>query len=388
MSWTFLVIRVSNETALRSGGLALWFFKIMCKRAGVYLYMVKQMRCKGLTLRNLKCRRKANPNSIFCAVHKNQSCNLEMHKPSKEDVDNCIFSLTERYKGELLGRGDYGLTYMFGNNLVVKITKLEPSWFKEACIAYDLGHLGISPKVHRIFQCGGNGFIIMEKVTTLPHLKVTCQEDASELIQASSDIVRFVIVDEDGFPAAYMDNLNNISRKNQYAFIRILETMIDNEFIHMDNHIDNWGFSNNTPLLFDFGFTQKRNKMSRRWALCFSLFQIIEHATETSMYSNEFYRVANACITDMYIWGRPESGGNIMAGLEEIKESDMNFLKRITTESLESEVESPDLKAGSLAYMKLLSQGRHKYVEDYIYRIRNPKAIASKAIIRLVQSFK
>ena len=286
-----------------------------------------------------------------------------------QDVDECI------HQGAVAGKGEQGITYACSPDAVVKVTSLvdkkaESSWLNEARVGQELGRLKIAPKVFRYFVSGKNGIILMERLTTLKTQKIKLKKKVMDLIKKNTpDIVRYQLPKDD------IDDLRNIPSKDQLGFISVLEKMIDHGYIHMDNHVENIGYIKNHPVLFDFGFTQKRNKLNKRWALCFSIFQIIEYCPVNIIEQTQFYRVVTACINDTYIWGHPESG--MVIPLKELKNNEelLPFLKRVTKESLNDL--SPDLKAGSLVYAKLIVQenrhgGSFKDLLDYIYIIRDP----------------
>ena len=105
-----------------------------------------------------------------------------------------------------------------------------------------------------------------------------------------------------------VDDLRNITPEHQLGLVSALEKIIANGYVHMDNHIENLGYIQNHPILFDFGFTQYRPSLDKRWALCFSIFQILEYCPESIVADTVLYRVASACVNDSYVWGKPKSG--------------------------------------------------------------------------------
>ncbi len=110
-------------------------------------------------------------------------------------------------------------------------------------------------------------------------------------------------------PVQTLDDLSAMSRAHQQAYVQALEAMIDRGYIHMDNHVGNLGTIAGRPVLFDFGFTQKRAGMDRRWALCFSVFQILEHCPPQILKGTLFYRVVAGCL-----YGGPRERGARPAG--------------------------------------------------------------------------
>ena len=358
-------------------------------------------KCSGVTKTGVRCERNVGKEGDYCTTHKNQGafktqqsgrlCELSRYTPSNTEIDNCIFTVTQRHKGEFLGKGEQGAAFVF-DNLVIKVTALnnamdEKVWFDEACKGRDLGDLDIAPKIYRYFICGKNGFIVMDRLLTVKSRKVKSHEEAFTLMRSKpSDVVRYKIVDSES-----IDDLRGLTREQQLGFISVLETMLNNGYLHMDNHIDNLGFIAGRPIAFDFGFTQKRARMDRRWALCFSVFQILEHCPVGILEGTEFYRVATACLNNTYEWGRPESGTAIP--LTELADpaKELPFLTRITKEALATGEMSPDLKVGSLAYAKIIGQeNREGPGLDLIYLIRNPTNTegVGKAVIKLAESLK
>jgi hypothetical protein len=328
--------------------------------------------CKGYTKLGNSCKKTVEHEEDFCYLHENQKKKTKdsvKKKILKEDILKCI------QNGKVIGKGEQGITYAFSPDLVVKVTSLidkksESSWFEEARIGQELGKLKIAPTVICFFVTGKNGIILMERLKTLNTQKIQLKQTVVDLIKKNtSDIVRYQLPQED------IDDLRKIPSKDQLGFIDVLEKMIDHGYIHMDNHVENIGYIKHRPVLFDFGFTQKRNKLNKRWALCFSLFQILEYCPVKFLEQTEFYRVATACMNDTYSWGHPNSGKVIP--LKELKNNEdvRPFMKRVTKESL-TDI-SPDLKAGSLVYAYVIvKENRHggsfKDLFDFIYIIRDP----------------
>jgi hypothetical protein len=377
-------------------------------------------KCSGITASGAACGRNVAKEGDYCTAHKDQGlsrkisqlqiksqgqkaqaqgrnsqkCELKRYTPSDTEIDNCIYTVTEKHKGAFLGKGEQGAAYVF-ENLVIKVTELKTAtdenvWLDEACKGQELGALGIAPKIYRYFVCGKNGFIVMDRLTTIRAKKTKSEAQTAELMKrGQSDVVRYKEVDAEGNTIDVIDDIRNLTREQQWGFVTALETMIDNGYLHMDNHIDNLGFIAGRPIAFDFGFTQKRRTIDRRWALCFSVFQILEHCPVAILEETEFYRVATACMNDTYLWGRPASGTAIPLAELATAEKEMPFLTRITKAALK-EV-SPDLKVGSLAYARIIGQEpRYGAALDLIYLIRNPAHTEDvpKAVIALANKLK
>lgn len=287
--------------------------------------------------------------------------------PSESEIDDCIYTATEKHKTKLLGKGEQGAAYEF-DNLVIKITNIKKkisknAWKKEVCIAEAIGKLStvdslpVGPKIHRHFICGINGFIVMDRIETMEIKQVQTKDEAMDDIKKdTSKVVRYKILTEG---EGQVDNLNQISPAHQLGFVRALETMIDNGYIHMDNHIENLGFMQGHPIVFDFGFTQHREKMDPRWALCFSIFQILEFCPTKLLDSTELYRVATACLNDTYQWGTPSSGK--ATPLKDLSpddgKTDVLAKFKIMAKTLHEEKSevSPDLHLGSLVYAYIIA---------------------------------
>jgi len=376
--------------------------------------MPKKETCRGFTKSGKPCSKQVPNRGDYCYIHKDQQpnvqqqqrnvqqlqsvCSLQRFTPSDTEIDNCILTVTKKNKGKFLGKGEQGAAYVF-DNLVIKVSRVdnkndEAVWFDEACKGQELGELGIAPRIHRYFVCGENGFIVMDRLSTIKSQKIigydhidygTLAGMGRKILEQSPEVVtdrsavRYKIMDDENNVNFYIDNLNNLSRDQQLGFIAVLETMIDNGYIHMDNHIDNLGFIDDRPIVFDFGFTQKRSIIDRRWALCFSVFQILEHCPREILETTEFYRVATACINDTYIWGSPESGMPIPLNKLDSwagKGSELRYLSSIADNSIKEGDLSPDLKVGSLAYAKIVGRHLGKRIYDgpaidFIYLVRS-----------------
>ena len=364
--------------------------------------------CIGTIKNGIQCRKRIKKEYLhYCHLHNNQELSSKLsnfkldatqcedpvtYTPYNADIDKCILHVTHNKKGALLGKGEQGATYEF-DKLVIKVITLKNKrgkslWFQEACIGQKLGLLGIAPKVHDYFVCSGKGFIIMDRLTTIKSRKTNSENDAIRLFNSPNrtDVVRYKwdYVCDRHTCSDSLDDLRNLTDAQQLGFISALEKMIDNGFIHMDNHIDNLGFfgKNKTPILFDFGFTQERSKIDRRWALSFSVFQILEHCSPHNndiLTDNHFYRVATACINNTYQWGQPNSGIAIPIKKLCVAEDDITYLSRLTKDALlessnNSNIgSSPDLKVGSMAYAMMFgNEYRNGPALDLIYFIRNP----------------
>lgn len=217
-------------------------------------------------------------------------------------------------KGKLLGRGEQGSAYEVNYNkmsdaskpMVLKISNLDnkekiEAWKKEAHIAYTLGESDIGPKIYKVWICnkdGVKGYIIMDRMI-------------SDLrsINKYADKIKYLNNGEEYIE--YVDHINNVSEIIQRDFLHGLERMIDIGYIHMDNHPGNLGIiisdDREKGILFDFGFTQKRDDLlspdAKRMALGFSIAQIIEQMPLEERKDNFIYKIFVAIEQNKYKWG-------------------------------------------------------------------------------------
>jgi hypothetical protein len=275
---------------------------------------------------------------------------------------------------------------------------MEAIWFDEVCKAQDLGELKIAPKIHRHFICNNNGFIVMDRLTPMKSMTVTNKKDAVMQMKKNKDVVRYKWKNEDVYD--FMDNISLLSQDTQVKFIQLLETMIENGYIHMDNHIDNLGYDSTTkqPIAYDFGFTQYRKYMENSkddmgWALCFTMFQILEHCPLNQIEETLFYRVATGIINKTYRWGDVKSAKSIPLSLlpaviDKGEKEPIDFLRSITDPKNLLHLNYPDVFVGSLCYAKIITQekdDRDDTYLDFIYLVRNPNNLkdADKEVIQI-----
>lgn len=322
----------------------------------------------------------------------------------EEEIDICISrNAPEGEKGAFLGKGEQGTAYAFGDERVIKQTNFSTkrkeqekqiaAWKSEADIGTDLGKQGLAPKIFHQFLCKNIGFIVMSRLTTIPKVSVSIrqveytEQNLKKIITKeleNHDHVRTVLKNNEGDVLENIDNLGNLTSIEQEGFIHALEKMIESGYVHMDNHIDNLGWNgpreNGHEIVFDFGFTQKRdfsNEIDRRWALCFSLFQIIENCPLDLLESTLIYRAATALLNGTYVWGNAKTGDIIpLKGMRPFLEPLTRMKPPFTYERL-SEFSS-DLELGSFAYANIIGLDLWERIsaenENYntIYEIRNP----------------
>lgn len=326
---------------------------------------------------------------------KQTTCHLVRYTPQSTEVDECVQAATRKHKGKKLGQGEQGATYVF-ERLVIKISTVrgkshEASWLAEACTGQAMGELGIGPRIHRHFLCGGHGFIVMDRLSPVATHRVRSDRVAQQVLltgrlhgtqmHKKGSVVRYVLPKDQ--PVQTLDDLSAMSRAHQQAYVQALEAMIDRGYIHMDNHVGNLGTIAGRPVLFDFGFTQKRAGMDRRWALCFSVFQILEHCPPQILKGTLFYRVVADCL-----YGRGPRGP---AGDPLVKFNDMEYLQRLARDASKRNMAHPDLYVGSWAYARLIDrelEDRPGPLLDFIYLVRNPALTSevSKAVVALARN--
>lgn len=323
-----------------------------------------------------------------------------------QTMDECVDIVLKKALGDKLGQGEQGTVYALGE-YVIKVTSLlkkgmEDIWFDEVCKAQDLGELKIAPTIHRHFICNKLGFIVMNRLTPMKSMIVTNKKNAILQMKKNKDVIRYKW--KNGNVYDFMDNISLLSQDTQIKFIQLLETMIENGYIHMDNHIDNLGYDSTTkqPIAYDFGFTQYREDMEdskddMEWALCFTMFQILEHCPLNQIEKTLFYRVATSIINKTYKWSDAKSGKVIPLSVlpkvidkteKEEKKEPIDFLKFITDSKKIKHLKYPDVFVGSLCYAKIITQekdDRDDTYLDFIYLVRNPNNLkdADKAVIQI-----
>lgn len=322
----------------------------------------------------------------------------------EEEIDICISrNAPEGEKGAVLGKGEQGTAYAFGDERVIKQTNFSTkrkeqekqitAWKSEVEIGTVLGDEGLAPKIFHQFLCKNIGFIVMSRLTTIPKASVSIrqveytEQNLKKIITKeleNHDHVRTVLKNKKGDVLENIDNLGNLTSIEQEGFIHALEEMIESGYVHMDNHIDNLGWNgpreNGHEIVFDFGFTQKRdfsNEIDRRWALCFSLFQIIENCPLCLLESTLIYRAATALLNGTYVWGDAKSGKIIpLKGMRPFLEPLTRMKPPFTYKRLFEF--SSDLELGSFAYANIIGLDLWERIsaenENYntIYKIRNP----------------
>jgi hypothetical protein len=227
---------------------------------------------------------KKEPKALTCPLE-TITIGVDYLPSSDEAIEECLVKAAKMHRGNKLGCGEQGCTFSITEDPkhVIKVTKLtndkdRKMWKQEACVGIELGNLGIAPAIPKVFECGSYGYILMDIL-----------KDAKKLPDGT------VIREKDD---SSIDHMKRMPAEIQLGFIKVLAKMIDHGFIHMDNHIENLGFIGTKPVVFDFGFTQRRtfSNEDKFWALSFSLFQILEHCPLSEMMCGPLWDVATAIL--------------------------------------------------------------------------------------------
>ena len=294
------------------------------------------------------------------------------------DIDNCIDLVCKTRKGKALGQGEQGITYILTDTKVIKVTELsktnpESAWFSEAVLGQELGALKIAPTLYDYFVCNKYGFIIMERLTPLKGQ--TFRTATQRAAARDHEAIRLKIKTDGGIDV--VDHVGRLSVATQKGFIAVFKTMIEHGYIHMDNHVDNLGYIAERPVVFDFGFTQKRSFRPEDYpvALAFSLFQMLEHCPRTEIADTWIFQVACACLTGQYDWTTGRISGS--PGKKCPCPDDLDAAALWANAHFRPT--GADLYVGCCAYVHLLNLERtDRYDPDedryyaLIYKIRNP----------------
>jgi tRNA A-37 threonylcarbamoyl transferase component Bud32 len=288
---------------------------------------------------------------------------------SDSEINECVNSATMFHRGAKLGCGEQGCTYSLVEDPshVIKVTKLtsqkaKQQWRQEACIGREIGALGVAPGIPKLFECNSNGYIVMDLL-----------KDAKKLPDGT------VIRDKSTGDA--IDHMMRMPDKIQIGFINVLAKLIDNGFMHMDNHIENLGFIKGKPVIFDFGFTQRRvfeTDEEKLYGLSFSLFQMLEHCPSEELMCGPIWDVATAVLdynVDWHSWASAK--GMTMKDLKDTYPKGTT-LKMFQEYADEISIENADLVVGALCYAMVLQKDLHKRYDvepfyDVIYDIRMGK---------------
>lgn len=205
--------------------------------------------------------------------------------------------------GKVLGRGDQGVVFDLvatgqsadASTLVIKVidTTKVAGWQQEVRLGQEISSIEldgkrIAPQIFDVWTCGTYAYIVMERM----------KSDARSAFTHFND-------------SKTQDSFSDMPVEVQLRYIRILEKMLEAGYIHMDNHCGNLGVAHDgTPVIFDFGFTQRRSFASekeRMAALGMSLWQIVEHSSSSSWMRSLFGKVIIQVCLGEYAWGSAAS---------------------------------------------------------------------------------
>lgn len=312
-----------------------------------------------------------------------------------------------------LGRGEQGVVFdipaAYTNregatwSVVMKISEFKGTpakkaetkakWIEEVRISKALGDmetdegLRVAPKIISAWICGGKGYIIMERMK-------------GDLRKVKGDGVH--TVGEKMLPGTtdewQKNHIDNAPFEIQDDYVLLLEHMIENGYVHMDNHPGNLGVleyeDGDHGVLFDFGFTlhiADMNLTDKLYALAFSIGQILEHVPVDELLDSYLFMVfVNIMLQDMGIAGFEERKYEWGTRSPMINDEDMKFfiknhkLKSPKIDKLPitapSGMDHPEFYVGAklYCYLLLLEQpGRYDWVNyNKIYDIRQNLALS------------
>lgn len=311
----------------------------------------------------------------------NQVLNVEGN-----DVTSCVLNGSGLSLGMELGRGQQGIAYSIRQNdrqviksTVLKTKKDTDAWGRESCYSKEIGSLGVAPQIYNYFVCKGIGYIVMERLITINNAYPGVREKKI-VYDENNEVDR----NEDG-SIAYdtTDHVALLPLEVQRGFVNSCAVLLNNGFIHMDNHLDNVGFlSNQKPILFDFGFTQKRDfsgPNDYEWALAFSIFQFLEHAPIDEIEETIFYQIINSIFNDSL--EGPSDGIASFTSFDVLRplRSEREFLKRLKELkeiacAASNDIQNADIALGTMCYAILVQMPREDRYEskflDIVYDIR------------------
>jgi hypothetical protein len=178
-----------------------------------------------------------------------------------------------------------------------------------------------------------------------------------------------------------IDHVALLPLKVQKEFVTACATLVNNGFIHMDNHLDNVGFLlSGKPILFDFGFTQKRDFSGTNdyeWAIAFSLFQFLEHAPLDEIEETIFFQVINSIFSDNLDEGVSREGSiasftshDVLRPLKNNREfkSRLEMFKKVACRST-NDRRNADIALGTMCYAMITQMDRSDRYESPFYEI-------------------
>ena len=318
-------------------------------------------------MKRLRSPTRDNPRRIACPLE-SFTIGVGAEPRSEAEIDACVVRASNMHRKAKLGCGEQGCTYSLVEDPshVIKVTRLtteesKQQWREEACVGRELGALGVAPGIPKIFECNSYGYIVMDILKDAKRLP-----DGTVIRERLGDIK--------------VDHMSRMPRSIQIGFIQALATMIDNGFLHMDNHIENLGFIQGRPVVFDFGFTQRRtfyNEAEKLWALSFSLFQMLEHCPEAELECGPIWDIATGVLINSVRWNDWAARGMSLQDLRRMFPPGTT-LQAFKDYSMEITIENSDVVVGSLCYAMILQRdlpGRYSSRPFYgvIYDIRTNK---------------
>lgn len=266
-------------------------------------------------------------------------------------LENCV-KASNHTLGKVLGSGEQGVTYSLADDegFVIKATPFngkKMAWQKESCISIELGKLGVGPFISKTYACGDKGFIVMQR------LKVADQYNGKAIRQ-------LVGKKEDNHTK---DHIAEIPESVQKQYVSKFEQMSAHGYVHMDNHLGNMGYTttDNTPILFDFGFTQKRklSETDKLVATALSCFIVIEKCPDEEIKETYFYKFAMDALKPLVSHHR-----------------DMTDTRASIEKSVQSiSTSNPDIYVATFAYVFLCNiPWKSRFdssLQDVIYSVRD-----------------
>jgi len=254
-----------------------------------------------------------------------------------------------------IGKGEQGTAYKYYDK-VLKESKLETKmdkkkWINEACIGKELGEKQIAPIIYDCFLCENSGYLMMEKLTDAKRFH------GQQIRVKSAD--------------GSNDNLMLLPLAVQQAFVEKFRVMIDLGYIHLDNHIENLGFVTRfgveTPILFDFGFTQKRHfsNEEKKYAMALTCFITLEHQQLDNLDQTVFFQEGMN-----QLFGEKD-GGWTTADLMPFQQQTINGLQiideLINNYKFKTSTKNKDIIVGALAHLFFLGLPREERYDTAMY---------------------
>lgn len=278
----------------------------------------------------------------------------------KEEPPTECESISSLNEFKILGQGEQGIAYLLPNKMVLKVSKLKTEmdkkkWINEACIGKELGEKQIAPFIYDCFICKNSGYLMMEKLKDAKTFNFKQIRDKS-----------------DGNPN---DNLMLLPPEVQQAFVAKFRDMIHLGYIHLDNHIENLGFvtrfGGETPILFDFGFTQKRHfsKEEEKYAMALTCFITLEHQQLENLDQTVFFQEG------MYqLFGKKDGGWTtaelmpFQQNINQTRKFNMKLIDGLIKKNdFKTTAKNKDIIVGALAHLFFLGLPREERYDTDMY---------------------